>query len=167
MSRSGYSDEWDFDQEAQWALIRWRGAVKSSIRGKRGQRFLVELIEALDAMPTRELISGKLESDGCHCALGAVAAARGIDTSAIEFPDDEWEMDREHHERVANALDIADALGREVMYINDEYYSDEGHFTRNEKRWRVVRSWALHEIRDPDTKRRLAVVPRDQAGDAS
>lgn len=32
MSRCGYSDDYD-----QWALIRWRGAVESAIRGKRGQ----------------------------------------------------------------------------------------------------------------------------------
>lgn len=32
MSRSGYSEDLDM-----WDLIRWRGAVKSALRGKRGQ----------------------------------------------------------------------------------------------------------------------------------
>jgi len=41
MSRSGYSDDCDV-----WALIRWRGAVKSAIRGARGQAMLRELIQA-------------------------------------------------------------------------------------------------------------------------
>jgi hypothetical protein len=34
MSRSGYSDDID-SADDQWALIRWRGAVKSAIRGAR------------------------------------------------------------------------------------------------------------------------------------
>ena len=34
MSRSGYTDECD-----GWELVRWRGAVNSAIRGKRGQAF--------------------------------------------------------------------------------------------------------------------------------
>jgi hypothetical protein len=46
MSRSGYSDD-----HSEWDLIRWRGAVASAIRGKRGQAFLRELLVALDAMP--------------------------------------------------------------------------------------------------------------------
>ncbi len=160
MNRSNYSEDWDLcDQESQWALIRWRGAVSSAIRGKRGQRFLIELVEALDAMPRRELIRGKLQADGCHCALGAVAAARGLDISAIEFPDDPDDIAGVHSARVAEALDIADALGREIMFYNDDFYSDGEHVTADQKRWRVVRAWALGEIRDRDTKRRLAVIP--------
>jgi hypothetical protein len=37
MSRSGYSDDLE-----NWSLIRWRGAVASAIRGRRGQAFLRE-----------------------------------------------------------------------------------------------------------------------------
>ena len=47
MSRSGYSD----DIDDNWAHIMWRGRVASSIRGKRGQAMLRELLAALDAMP--------------------------------------------------------------------------------------------------------------------
>lgn len=45
MSRSGYND-YSIDN---WDLIRWRGQVASAIKGKRGQAFLRELIEALVA----------------------------------------------------------------------------------------------------------------------
>ena len=77
MSRSGYID--DFDD--QWSLICWRGAVKSAIRGKRGQSFLRELRDALDAMPIKKLISDDLVRDGEVCAIGAVADA--IQTSSL------------------------------------------------------------------------------------
>lgn len=54
MSRSGYAD-WCDDN---WAMIRWRGAVASAVRGKRGQAFLRELATTLDAMPEKRLIGG-------------------------------------------------------------------------------------------------------------
>ena len=55
MSRSGYHDGID-----QWDLIRWRGAVASAIRGKRGQAFLREMLDALDALPEPKLIAHDL-----------------------------------------------------------------------------------------------------------
>lgn len=48
MSRSEYSENLD-----SWSLIRWRGQVVSAIRGKRGQAFLRELVDALEAMPEK------------------------------------------------------------------------------------------------------------------
>lgn len=46
MSRSGYSD--DCDDPLQEG--RWRAAVNSAIRGKRGQAFLREALAALVAV---------------------------------------------------------------------------------------------------------------------
>lgn len=48
MSRSGYSNDGE-------NIAMWRGQVASAIRGKRGQAFLRELVEALDAMPEKRL----------------------------------------------------------------------------------------------------------------
>lgn len=91
MSRSGYDDNID-----QWNLIRWRGAVASAIRGKRGQAFLREMLAALDALPERKLIARKLESRGEVCAIGAIGKARGVDMSNI---------DPEDHDTVAAKFD--------------------------------------------------------------
>lgn len=79
MSRSGYTD----DGLDSWQVIRWRGAVASAIRGRRGQALLTELLAALDAMPVKELIKEQLVEDGAVCALGALGRARGVDMSAI------------------------------------------------------------------------------------
>jgi hypothetical protein len=38
--------------------------VKNSIRGKRGQRFLKEMLAVLDAMPVKRLIAHELATDG-------------------------------------------------------------------------------------------------------
>jgi hypothetical protein len=126
MSRSGYSCDYD-----NWAAICWRGAVKSSIRGKRGQSFLKELLSALDAMPEKSLIAEELEVSGEVCALGSIGKARGIDMSKI---------DPEDHYQVAGAFGIAEALAREIMYENDEH----GHTP--ESRWRHVHDWVSKQI---------------------
>lgn len=106
MSRSGYSDDCD-----GWALIRWRGAVAAAIRGRRGQSFLRELAEALDAMPAKRLIAEELEADGEFCALGCIGARRGLDLRAIN---------PENREAVALAFGIPPALAAEIMFENDD-----------------------------------------------
>ena len=118
----------------QWDLIRWRGAVKSAIRGKRGQKLLREMLEALDAMPVKELIAGSLqEQDGGVCALGALAQRKGIDVSAI---------DPEESKDVAKAFGIADALAREIAFENDE----QQHLITPEQRWKYMREWVASRI---------------------
>jgi hypothetical protein len=127
MSRSGYSDDCD-----GWALIRWRGAVASAIRGKRGQAFLHEMLAALDALPYRELIAGNLEMpDGSVCAIGAVGKCRGVDVS---------EIDPEDRDAVAAVFGIP--LAAEIMYENDEclYWAPE-------HRWKYMRSWVASQIK--------------------
>ena len=130
MSRSNYSDDVD-----QWDLIRWRGQVASAIRGKRGQRLLLELVRALDAMDEKVLIAKRLvDEEGDHCALGVVGAQRGIYLESLD-PDDP--------EEVAAAFDIARQLAAEIAFINDE----AGHWKESpQQRWLRVRSWAMGQI---------------------
>jgi len=130
MSRSGYSD--DYDNE--WALIRWRGAVASAIRGKRGQAFLKEMLAALDALPEKRLVAHELEMGGQVCALGAVGRARGLDMS---------ELDPEEFERVALWFRMTEAMAREVMYLNDDHYRSE----TPEERFARMRAWIEKQIR--------------------
>lgn len=123
MGRSGYSDDcWGID------LINWRGAVASAIRGKRGQDFLYEMLQALAALPEQKLIDGELEQDGAVCALGAVGKARGIDMSGIEVDD---------RKRVASVFGIAQALAAEIVYMNDEVTYSE----TPEQRFSRMRAW--------------------------
>lgn len=138
MSRSGYSDDGD-------NLAMWRGMVASSIRGKRGQRLLRELAEAMDAMSVKELIAEDLEKDGAHCALGVVGAKRGIDMKNID-PEDPGQ--------VAPAFDIAECLAQEIVYVNDEEgpwgkYVD-GKWTPGSEtpaeRWTRVRKWVAEHL---------------------
>ena len=62
MSRSGYTEDCD-------NLTLYRQTVANALRGRRGQAFLRELLEALDALEVKELITGVLKDDsGGICA---------------------------------------------------------------------------------------------------
>ncbi len=130
MSRSGYSDDCD-----GWALIRWRGAVESAMKGKRGQKFLIELAEAMDAMPVKELIANELVEQGSFCALGVVGRKRGI---AIES------IDPEDSRTVAEQFGIANAMAQEIVFMNDEgaWYDETP-----QQRWSRMRHWVDINIR--------------------
>ena len=132
MSRSGYSDSLD-----NWDLIRYRGAVKSALRGKRGQAFLREMVAALDALPKPRLGADDLISaEGDVCALGAVRWYRGEDLCDIDPHDSET---------VAAQFGIADAMAREIVFENDEPW---GYPERSSaERFRRMRAWASRNIR--------------------
>lgn len=135
MSRSGYSDDC-----GGWELIRYRGAVASAIRGKRGQEFMRELLAALDALPEKKLIADALQADGAYCALGSVAHARclpphKLDQLAIAMEDADAHT-------IADEFGINEKLAREIMFMNDEYgYGDGKDGTRDELRFRQFRNW--------------------------
>lgn len=164
MSRHGYVD---YEGDDPLAEGRWRGAMLSAKKGKRGQAFFKELLEALDAMPAKELAAHSFTQDGEVCALGAVALKRGIDVSEFEPPKDENDWDDEiDHDALGEKFGIAACLAREVMYENDEcdrwHWEDTGavcngvrhgdtrkyrtHDTPAE-RWQRMRDWAIRQIR--------------------
>lgn len=128
MSRSEYSEDCD-----GWELIRWRGAVNSAIKGKRGQELLSEMASALDAMPIKRLISDELISkNGEVCALGAVAKHKSLKVENIDPHDSA---------KVAGIFNIAEALAREIAFINDEGYCETPEY-----RWKVVRQWVEESL---------------------
>ena len=168
MSRSGYSD-CDGDN---WALIRWRGAVKSAIRGAKGQAMLKEALAALDAMQNKRLASESLvNADGEFCTLGALGYARGLDMSKV---------DPEDREAVASLFGVAEALAAEIMFLNDEFCDGRRlvrfeicgpmrHFYPHweehnrskwmpdplaaERRWEYMRNWVASQIVDSETNK--------------
>lgn len=132
MSRSGYSDA--FGDE--WSLIRWRGAVLSAIRGARGQLLILELLEALEAIPEKRLIAEELATAiGEYCALGVLGAKRGIDLDTL---------DPEDYKQVASAFGVANALVREIVWENDEFRW--GNATP-EQRWQHMCDWCRANLK--------------------
>jgi hypothetical protein len=130
MSRSDYSEDIE-----HWQLVMWRGAVKKAIRGARGQAFLREMIRALEALPEKKLVASELDDGELVCAVGAVGRARGIDMTGL---------DPENHDQVADKFGIANAMAREIFYMNDEWH---GNVTP-EQRYVLMLSWAVENL-DP------------------
>lgn len=127
MSRSGYSDDCE-------NLELWRGTVLQAIRGKRGQAFMRDLAQALDAMPDKRLIVDDLRREGEVCAIGALGAKRGVNMEAID-PNDP--------DQVANVFNIAAPLAQEVVYFNDE----RGPVNETpEMRWTRMRAWVQDRV---------------------
>lgn len=132
MSRSGYSDDLE-----QWSLIRWRGAVASAIRGRRGQAFLREMLESFDALPDKSLTANELQIDGEVCAMGAVGLKRGIDMSKIDPYD---------RDQVAEVFGISPAMASEIANENDEgtwQYRTE----TPQQRWERMREWVVKNLK--------------------
>lgn len=125
MSRHGYQE--DLDQQD---FAMWRGRVASAIRGKRGQKLIRELADALDAMPEKRLIARDLVRDGDCCALGAVCQRRNL-------PDLQDIDPEQSNDWLADTLDIAECLVQEIEYENDEGAYQE----TPEQRWVRMRRW--------------------------
>jgi hypothetical protein len=146
-------------------LIRWRGAVKQAIRGKRGQAMLRELAQALDALPEKRLAVGSLvTADGEFCTLGALGRARGMDMAPI---------DPENRDEVAKAFGVSGALAAEIMWLNDDMDDEYGGYAEvevcgpmrgwerhrqsvrlyrenaAEVRWSRMRAWAAAQLQEP------------------
>jgi len=144
MSRSGYSEDLD-----NWALIRWRGAVASAIKGKKGQALLKEMEAALLALPEKRLCVGWTNPEaGEVCALGAVALKRKMDAGKHRV-DATAELEREFHEDVAaeevsGEFGIAEALAKEITYVNDEH----GPYNATpEERYEYMLKWVRENIK--------------------
>lgn len=130
MGRAGYTD----DLDNNWDLICYRGQVASALRGKRGQAFLKELIEALYALPDRKLIENELQNENGVCALGSVGVKRGLPMEGLD-PDDP--------DTLASKFGVAHQLIRELEWMNDEAgpWKDTP-----ENRWERVMNWATAQL---------------------
>ena len=145
MSRSGYTDDFGYDEP--WRHNLYRGRVRRSIAGKRGQKMLRELAAALDAMPVKALVPGSFQrcDDGKVCTLGCLLRARGVDTSELEAAiGDDPDYAEDVSQEAADAVGVARPMAAEIMYLNDE------HPLWNEtdaERWTRMRRWVQSEIR--------------------
>lgn len=141
MSRSGYSCDLGSRE-----LNLWRATVERSIRGKRGQAFLREMVAALDAMPVKELVDGDIVRDEQHvCAIGSVALARKLNVKEIDPSD---------RDAVGQTFGIAPALAAEIAFENDD---DFGYGDKTPAdRWKRMRSWAASKL--------LPAVPTGREG---
>jgi hypothetical protein len=144
MSRFCDSDYYDLEP---WMEGQAAGALRSAIRGRRGQQLLRDLVAGLDALPEPELAAGSLEDPetGCFCALGAVRLQRGPEAVPLRFdpkdPDIDWR-------ELAEPFDISETLAHAVVAQN-EYGSKRNDEQSRRRRWLSVRAWAVGNLIAP------------------
>ncbi len=144
MSRSGYSEDWDADYDV---TNLYRGSVERAIKGKRGQAFLRSLKASLEGMAVKEL-AGHTWLDGDKaCALGVAMRARGL-TAMIERADPD---DTSVPINVAHHLNIAEAMARELVWINDEGSGFGANPETDAQRWTRVHKWVCAQIGEAST----------------
>ena len=174
MSRAGYTD----DMDDYWSWIRYRGAVRSAIRGRRGQAFLKEMLAALDALPEKRLITEDLVIDGENGGFivggdTLVAEHQGGMTSFLYGPalsTEAVEVCRVNDACALGAValargmkvggidphdpcQVAPAFGiAEAMAREIAYENDEGGPRKEtpEQRWHRVRAWVEASINDTE-----------------
>jgi hypothetical protein len=167
MSRSGYVE----DSEDPLAWGRWRQAVNRSLKGKRGQAALQEMLQALNAMEDKRLYPGSFATpEGRFCALGALGAYRGTKM------DDLGDSDYCDPQAVGARFGISMAMAAEIMFLNDEHLVVTSWYETNEicgpvrpkfpdwgshmqsalvydddhpsKRWQRMRAWVIENLQD-------------------
>jgi hypothetical protein len=164
MSRSGYCE----DMDDQWAHIRWRGAVTSAIRGRRGQAFLREMLAALDAMPEKRLVAGALVFEGVPEVPWDPRPDEDIIVGADQLVTGEGEsvrvgdvcalgclgrargakmdgVDAHDPPQVSRLFGISEALAREIVFVNDEDWWRE---STPENRFKRVHAWIINNLND-------------------
>ncbi len=132
--------EGESDNPLDWG--RYEAAKRSTLRGRRGQAFLRELVAALDALPQPELSEGALgdQRTGCVCALGAVALAQGQSFADLAKDDGNGSPDE-----AAEWYSISPTLANEIISANDDW-RDGNTVDVRRSRWRHVRAWAVRHL---------------------
>jgi hypothetical protein len=169
MSRSGYSEDFDCDADSVNAMILYRTSVDNAIYGKRGQKFLKDLIIALDALSEKRLITESLiipswaetsawidpEYDYKHKSYfrreiskfersNEIAGVCAIGSVGLLRGVDMTNLDPEHIYKVAATFKIAPVMAREIAHMNDEE-SDVNETP--EQRWQRMRDWAVSLVK--------------------
>ena len=139
MSRLYCDNDWE-----PWMGGQQAGALRSAVRGRRGQRFLQDLIDALDALPVPELSAGALEDEetGCCCAFGAVRRHRGAEAVPLGFdPMDEDQTP----DGLTEPFDVSRTLAWAVVQANEECSTSNTPDARR-RRFQEVRRWAVAKL---------------------
>ena len=136
-----YCDDGDWEP---WMEGQQAGALRSAIHGQRGQRFLRDLIDALDALPEPELAAGALEDEetGCCCAFGAVRRHRGPENVPLGFDPAREDM---APDCLAQPFDVSQTLVWAVVQVNEDFTSSNSPDARR-RRFQEVRRWAAAKL---------------------
>lgn len=133
MSRTGWYEMDDRDQDAILRMGRARGQIASATRGRRGQAFLRLALKALDNMEDKRLAAHTfgVGDGGCMCLMTSIATetGRGSVLTDVDLEDGETVC-----ELMAAKFDVADVLVKDLVWDNEEIPTQDPA-----ERWRCMR----------------------------
>lgn len=146
------SRDWEGDDlDDNWALTmgRWERNMRVVLKSKRGQKFLIEMEEALLVLPEHKLVKGivcdlrlepvneegDLEYKSAVCAIGAFALYKGVEPEKLST----------EYESAWDTIEIATQLGMSMTMAwmigeqNDDWRSET-----DEERWQRIFNWVQY-----------------------
>lgn len=141
MGRSGYTEIEDSEDVGRAGL--YLGRVANSIRGKRGQAALVNIVKALDAMEKKELVEGSFNTESGVCTLGALGLFLEINTDDLEVEEGVFSDDEVDCELAGSKFNITACMAAHIMWENDEMWTNSSPHGR----WQGMRAWALGKLK--------------------
>ncbi len=119
MSRSGFYEADDCDQEQILSMGRTMGRIASATRGRRGQKFLKLALKALDDMEDKRLAGGTfgVSQEGCMCLMSSIATQTGRADALSDIPLDDGSA---VCDSLAGRFDVAAVMVKSLVWENDE-----------------------------------------------
>jgi hypothetical protein len=160
MSRFG-----DSDYDGEFKLELFRANVDRAIKGKRGQKALREMREALLALPEKKLVSGALcvvrrddddkpvAAEG-FCAIGAFSFAKRLKAGEpmekildelAQNPDDDFENEFDTIDE-GRRQGLVGVLAWELAWMNDEGLGQWKENLTDEERYSRYLAWVESQI---------------------
>ena len=144
MSRFDFdNDDWTLSDEALWMAN-----IERAIHGKRGQKALRALEQALLALPEKRLIAGALlDENGEVCPLGALWRQRCLTRGeAVKLPDNLVDEDGLYQsiEIGMTYFGMTKVLANTIAYQNDEARSDK----TPEERYTRMLAWVRAQLEE-------------------
>lgn len=136
----------------------WWANVQRALKGRKGQKALRELRDAMLALPEPKLISGRLATeDGHMCAVGVLAVHRRVSkgerreevmrelAQLITVDEDGYDYDGDGDLKTAESgvkVGLTFALAWQLGSVNDSYVRDE----TDEQRYERVMRWIDEQL---------------------
>lgn len=152
---SRFSDDGD---ETGLTPEMWWHNIDLAIKGKRGQKALRELLQALEAVPGHVLVRDYLADDerGVACAVGAYAAYKRIATGKANSWGEALHALRQQYGYEPDGYEMG-VIGKAETGMTTTlaqhlaYQNDEGHWRAKtpEELWQVTYDWVKSQLVDP------------------
>jgi hypothetical protein len=143
----------DYDEDYNNQGLLWWANVQRALAGKKGQRDLRDLLEALKEMPEKRLIHGRIADEkGGMCLVGVLACKRRVergedreavlDDLALRVAPEDAYLAADATAWVGVEVGLRYCLAWHLGYVNDEEFSEYSP----EQRYDAIVHWVEGQL---------------------